>query len=748
MVYSFLNFIIDTDSKELSTGDTVIPLTRQNFNLLLLFVSNPKKVFSKDDIIDEVWAGRYVSGNTIDQSVSKLRKILNSVKQDTYIQTAYGRGFKFVPEVSCLDSIQQVSKKPFKHYILLAFFVVIIPALYMVYDKVTQEKPPESLLMIVTENASDNDVWFKQASATFLGQVFGYANAVTLKDFSDKPEYMDRQQYFDNQWKISSDFNIVTANVVHRDGLFDVKLILVDKNQKQQAKLFSHQSLSVAMKHASKWLAREINQTSSLNRIDSLIPDDSYVIELYMRGLTSLGKGEFDKAEHFFQLCIEESPNFYLARLQQAKVKRAQGKPEKSLAILDTLSKLDIYPQIEIEITAIRGDIYDTQGKYELARDLYLSILEKYKDKPVFQLNDIRYNLSFTYTVLTKFDKALAELNKLETNIYESKNPELLASVLHKKASILQKLGHMQQAQQSAEKALALYSKLEDLLGEAKVYSILARISSHQSKYKESIQYLNQALGISKSLDYKLGIGASLNDLIYVLMVQGEFSNAWQANIEMQKIAIAIDYKAMLLVSKQYAVDISRAQKKWKRAGIYLQEHLQLAQASNNKSALLKNKLLALDLYLDEKKLNKVKTLIGEVQEYIDSTGEIRLQARIDKKLARYYLLSEKYQQGVGLLLSSKEMAKKTDDTETIIEINNLLAEQYLQSNQIDKAMAVLEESSNYNPLPYPYLLLKSKLQHALGKPLKALDLANECKRRSNQWWSLEDERYLTQLKP
>jgi len=748
MIYSFSKFNLNTHSKELFFDKQVLSITSQHYDLLLHFVCNPGKVFSKDELIDSVWKGRYVTENTIDQSISKLRKILNSACENIYIKTAYGKGFIFLPEVELIDSnVVENKKKPASLKVLAIFLIMAFMGVFLYkYFNPQIGLQPKPLLLIMSPVDESPDNWLNQSTVAIIDQVFGYADVSNLKHYKNKPEHQNREQYIENQWKISPNLKVVNTHVSQSNNVYTVKLELINKQQHKRSQSFNNQNLGLAIKSASIWLAQEVKSTSNLDRIESLIPQDSYIVELYMRALSSFEKGEIDKAGHFLQICIDEKPEFYLARLEMAKVYSAQGNQDKSLALLETLSKTKIYPQIEIEIATIRGDIYDTLGKYDQAKELYLSILDKFDDRFIPLLNEIRYNLSYTYATLNEYDKALFQLKTLESEIDQSGNLELLAHVFQKKASILQKLGHINKAKKSAEKSLKLFSKLQDVLGEAKVYITLARISTHQSKYKESIQYLERALSINKSLNYKLGVGATLNEMIYVLMVQGHFSKALNLNKGMQKIALDIDYNAMLQISKQYDMDINRLKKQWKKSKLFLKEHLQLAQASKSKSALLKNKLLAMDLYLDQNITDNVESLIMDVQTHIDESGEIRLQPRINKHLARYYFLINNSDQAVALLISSKELALNTEDGETLIEINNLLAEYYLKAKEPRKALAILEDSLEHDPLAYPYLLIKSKANKALGNTLKALDYANECKNLSNEWWTLEDDIYLARL--
>jgi len=746
MIYQFYNFTLNTKTEVLKADDKVIKLTNQDLKLLIFFVENPKKTFSKQKLISQAWQGRQVTKNSVDQSVSKLRKVLGQYQNSACIKTVYAKGFNFDVEVKQLDSTE--TKKTTKHYRSLTLWTFLVSMVLIVfYQSFNVGHPVENdnalLLFLTSENEDES---LNQGYVSLIDEVMQYSDVAKLKDYKQKPEYLDRQQYLANQWTISPNLKIVTSQIIHENELFSIKLNIIDKYENQQAETFSSPSLSQSIRDASHWLAQEVNHSQASSQINSLIPEDSEVLEMYLQGLASFGQGEIDQAEHFFQLSIDKKPDFYLARLQLARVKSAQGKQEQGLAMLDTLTQINATPQLAIEIENVRGTIYNILGKDEVNRDLYLSVLDKHANQPAHQLNDTKYRLSFTYTKLTEFDKALALLNELENDIVFSDNPELLAHVLQKKASILQKMGHIEAAQASAEKSLKIFSQLADLLGEAKIHTTLARIATHQSKYKESVQHLKQSLNICKTLDYKLGIGATLNELIYVLMVQGELTQAWQSNQEMQKIAIDINYNAMLQISKQFSTDISRMQKKWVPAQMYLEEHLQLAQTANNKSALLNNKLLALDLFLDQEKTEQVETLINQVQKHIDESKEIRLQPRINKQLARYYLLTDKKELAMSLLEYSKELAKKTSDGESIVEINNLLAEQYLEQNNPLKALATLEQSSEFNPVAYPYLLLKSKASQLQGNTLKALDFANECKALSNEFWSVEDDIYLNSL--
>ena len=73
-----------------------LTLTVHEFDILLLLMQHPEKVYSRESLYEQVWQdGYYGENNTVNVHVSNLRRKLKDVDPDTeYIQTVYGIGFK------------------------------------------------------------------------------------------------------------------------------------------------------------------------------------------------------------------------------------------------------------------------------------------------------------------------------------------------------------------------------------------------------------------------------------------------------------------------------------------------------------------------------------------------------------------------------------------------------------------------------------------------------------------------------
>ncbi len=87
------NLKIDTEKFLIYKNDEEIVLARKEFALLQFLVSNPGKVFSREEIFANVWDDNIIVGDrTIDVHIRKLREKIGNKS----IQTVKGVGYKFV----------------------------------------------------------------------------------------------------------------------------------------------------------------------------------------------------------------------------------------------------------------------------------------------------------------------------------------------------------------------------------------------------------------------------------------------------------------------------------------------------------------------------------------------------------------------------------------------------------------------------------------------------------------------------
>jgi two-component system alkaline phosphatase synthesis response regulator PhoP len=86
------DLIIDPERYLVFKGDRELTLPRKEFKLLWLLTSKPSRVFTRDEIFDQIWGSDvFVGDRTIDVYIRKLREKIG----DNCIKTIKGVGYKF-----------------------------------------------------------------------------------------------------------------------------------------------------------------------------------------------------------------------------------------------------------------------------------------------------------------------------------------------------------------------------------------------------------------------------------------------------------------------------------------------------------------------------------------------------------------------------------------------------------------------------------------------------------------------------
>jgi len=89
---------INTDSHQVFRSGTVVELTQREYELLTFLASHPNKVYSRVDLMEQVWNYGYVGSDvrTVDVTVRRLReKIEADPANPVYILTRRGVGYYF-----------------------------------------------------------------------------------------------------------------------------------------------------------------------------------------------------------------------------------------------------------------------------------------------------------------------------------------------------------------------------------------------------------------------------------------------------------------------------------------------------------------------------------------------------------------------------------------------------------------------------------------------------------------------------
>jgi two-component system, OmpR family, phosphate regulon response regulator PhoB len=87
---------LDPVSQRVRVGEDALDLPPTEFRLLHYFMRHPDRVFSRTQLLDQVWGAQvYVEERTVDVHIRRLRKNLGKHQLESLVQTVHGRGYRF-----------------------------------------------------------------------------------------------------------------------------------------------------------------------------------------------------------------------------------------------------------------------------------------------------------------------------------------------------------------------------------------------------------------------------------------------------------------------------------------------------------------------------------------------------------------------------------------------------------------------------------------------------------------------------
>jgi DNA-binding response OmpR family regulator len=90
---------VDFATMEATRNGKPVAMTAQEYKLLRFLTQNPRRVFSREELLNEAWGyASYPSTRTVDNHILRLRqKLEQDMKRPRHFKTVHAVGYKFVP---------------------------------------------------------------------------------------------------------------------------------------------------------------------------------------------------------------------------------------------------------------------------------------------------------------------------------------------------------------------------------------------------------------------------------------------------------------------------------------------------------------------------------------------------------------------------------------------------------------------------------------------------------------------------
>lgn len=94
-IFTFETLTINRENKLVKVDDLQVKLTKKEYEILILLISRPGKVYSRDEILDKIWRDEsYVITRTVDVNITRLRKKIGIYGNNIVTRQGYGYCFQ------------------------------------------------------------------------------------------------------------------------------------------------------------------------------------------------------------------------------------------------------------------------------------------------------------------------------------------------------------------------------------------------------------------------------------------------------------------------------------------------------------------------------------------------------------------------------------------------------------------------------------------------------------------------------
>lgn len=96
--YQFLDLTLDTEKRIALLSNEEMPLTKTEFDFLLVLIEKPETAFSRETLLNRIWGFDDIGSRAVDDTIKRLRKKFKQYHSQVSIKTVWGYGFKLIKE--------------------------------------------------------------------------------------------------------------------------------------------------------------------------------------------------------------------------------------------------------------------------------------------------------------------------------------------------------------------------------------------------------------------------------------------------------------------------------------------------------------------------------------------------------------------------------------------------------------------------------------------------------------------------
>lgn len=303
MIYRFGKFKLDSINYRVLKNEQSVAIEPQVFNLLFYLISHRNRLVTRQEIFDNLWAGREVSDTTLSNHIKSARKVIgDNGHHQQKISTFHGRGYQFIADITEEPIENQMptvnSHAPTLKSIIFISLIVFTLFLFLFFKKNStntnyNSMPRVAVLPFINNKPSPSTDYFGFAITDQIISDLMYLKTISIKPSASVRKYTNKIIDPGSVGKkLKADF-LVVGNYLKEKNIIKLNVELIDVVANE---FIWRDTISVNFKDifqlqeiVARKVAQALNLKFSTDEIDNIrqdISSDPLAYEYYLKSLS------------------------------------------------------------------------------------------------------------------------------------------------------------------------------------------------------------------------------------------------------------------------------------------------------------------------------------------------------------------------------------------------------------------------------------------------------------------------------
>lgn len=409
--FYFNEFEVQTDRRELLNQGEPVEVEPRVFDLLVYLIEHRDAAVSKDELLEAIWPGAYVSDSSLTRCVMKARRAVgDDADRQILIKTVHGHGYRFIGKLQIEHNVQDQppskarvnqptassSKSWLAGLTVLAVAVIATAVLLNRGPEPPARADVATVAVLPVQNDTDDSEldWITLGLMTAIRDQLASGGSLQVIDSDDLlkglqelgrgGEYLPSADVAEaaafSQFGVAY---VVRGSLSEERDLYRLRATIITPGEDATTfDVFGDQPTRLAQELSATILATLV-QTDGTAQSKPSISGDEFVNEAYIRGREQVLRGRVAAAIDLLSVAVAQEPDNFQARKGLASARVANGEADRAIeeyqALLAKAREDDMRVE-EAKILALIAWAHYRTSNYDEAETMYFSAVDIFEE--------------------------------------------------------------------------------------------------------------------------------------------------------------------------------------------------------------------------------------------------------------------------------------------------------------------------------------------------------------------------------